>query len=316
MLASPLLARAQQQATPRRIGVLMGAAEGDLEGQARVEAFRKGMRELGWVDGGNIRLDVRWAGGDAGRSVVLARDLANAGPEVILGSNTPTMRALKQATQTIPIVFAGLADPVGDGIVASLSRPGGNITGFSSFEPAIAGKWLQLLKQVSPGITRIGVMFNPDTAPHHLFWPALVAAAPSLGLTLVAADIREPLAIDPAIADLASVPGTGLVMMPDIFITLHRRLLFASAARHRVPTVYPIRYFAVDGGLMSYGSDFADQFHRAAAYVDRILKGARPTDLPVQVPSKFEFVVNLKTAKALGLDLPPALLVAADEVIE
>ncbi len=315
-VAAPLVAWAQQQGAPRRIGVLMGVAAGDLEWQARLEAFRKGMRELGWLEGANIRFDIRWAAGDAARAMVLAKELASAGPEAILGTSTPTMRALKQATQTIAIVFAGLSDPVGDGIVASLSRPGGNITGFSSFEPAIAGKWLQLLKEVSPAITRVGVIFNPDTAPHQLFWPALAEAAPSLAVTLIPTTVREATAIDAALAALGSVPGTGLVVMPDIFTALHRRLLRESVARHRVPTVYPVRYHAVEGGLMSYGSDFVDQFHRAASYVDRILKGAKPADLPVQIPSKFEFVINLKTAKALGLDIPAILLAGADEVIE
>lgn len=315
-LASPSITRAQAQGAPRRIGALLGPAESDPAGQARFEAFRRGMRELGWVEGSNIRLDIRWSGGNAARAVVLAEELAGAGPEVILGTSTPPMRALRQATQTIPIVFAGVADPVGDGLVASLSRPGGNITGFSSFEPAIAGKWLQLLKQVSPAITRVGAMFNPDTAPHQLFWPALAAAAPSIGVTLIPATVREPSAIDAAVAALASVAGTGMVSMPDSFTSLHRRLLRESAERHRVPAVYALRTFADDGGLMAYGSDFVDQHYRAAAYVDRILKGAKPADLPVQVPSKFELVVNLKTARALGLDMPPSLLVAADEVID
>lgn len=315
-LAAPLVARAQAQGTPRRIGVLMGNAEGDPVGQTRLEAFRTGMRELGWTDGGNIRLDIRWAGGDAARAATLARELVGAGPDAIHGAGTPAMRALKQTTDTIPIVFAGLADPVGDGIVTSLARPGGNITGFSSFEPAIAGKWLQLLKQVSPTVTRVGAIFNPDTAPHQLFWPALVTAAHAVGVTLISAAVREQSAIDVSISALGSVAGTGLVVMPDSFTSRHRQLLPDSAARHRVPAVYAISSFVPYGGLMAYGSDFNDQHHRAASYIDRILKGARPADLPVQVPSKFEFVVNLKTARALGIDMPPSLLAAADEVIE
>lgn len=315
-LASPVVVRAQQPGTPRRIGVLMGNAEGDPAGRTRVEAFRKGLRELGWVDGGNIRLDIRWAAADAARAAVLARELVSAARDVIHGAGTPAMRALRQATETIPIVFAGLADPIGDGIVASLSKPGGNITGFSSFEPAIAGKWLQLLKQVSPAITRVGAIFNPDTAPHQLFWPALADAASSIGATLIPVTIREPSAIDAAVAALRHAPGAGLVVMPDAFTFRHRDLLIGSAARHRVPAIYSLRGWADAGGLMAYGSDFVDQHYRAASYVDRILKGAMPGTLPVQVPTKFEFAVNLKTARALGLDMPPALLAAADEVIE
>ncbi|MBL8699866.1 MAG: ABC transporter substrate-binding protein [Alphaproteobacteria bacterium] len=317
-LASPLVARAQLQGAPRRLGVLMGDPEGDQFSQARLEAFRNRLRELGWVEGRNILLDIRWGAAtrDAAHAAALARETVSAGPDIIHGGGTPAMRALRQATETIPVVFAGLADPIGDGIVASLSRPGGNITGFSSFEPAIAGKWLQLLKQVSPGITRVAAIFNPDTAPHRLFMPALLDAASSLGVTLEPATVREPPAIDAAVAALRSAPGTGLVVMPDSFTLRHRGLLSESVARHRVPAVYALRVFADDGGLMSYGSDFVDQHYRAASYVDRILKGAKPADLPVQVPSKFEFIVNLKTARALGLDPPPALLAAADEVIE
>ncbi|MBL8698118.1 MAG: ABC transporter substrate-binding protein [Alphaproteobacteria bacterium] len=315
-IASPHVARAQQQGAPRRIGALLGPSESDRAGQERFEAFRKGLRELGWMEGANIRLDVRWGAGDAARALTLARALVDSGPDVILGTSTPPMRALRQTTQTIPIVFAGVADPVGDGLVASLSRPGGNVTGFSSFEPAIAGKWLQILKQISPDVTRVGAIFNPDTAPHQLFMPALGQAASALGVTLVPATVREPPAIDPAIAALRRVPGTGMVVMPDSFTSRHRALLIEAATRHRAPTVYALRSFPDEGGLVSYGSDFADQHHRAATYVDRILKGTKPADLPVQVPAKFELVVNLKTAKALGLDMPPALTAAADEVIE
>jgi putative ABC transport system substrate-binding protein len=312
----PLAARAQQPERIRSIGVLMGTPEGDPEGQARVAAFRQALQELKWTEGNNIHIDIFWATGNAARASAYAAELVKLAPDVILGIATPTMRALKQATQTIPIVFAGLSDPIGDGIVANLSRPGGNITGFSSFDAPIAGKWLQMLKEMSPGIARINVIFNPDTAPHSIFWPALEAAAPSVGVTLIRATVRDTAAIEGAIGALAADPGNGLIVAPDIFTSAHRALVITLAARHRVPAVYPIRYFAVDGGLMSYGSDFVDLHRRAAFYIDRILKGEKPGDLPVQTPTKLEFVINLKTAKALGLTVPAALLASADAVIE
>jgi putative ABC transport system substrate-binding protein len=315
-VAWPLSARAQQPERVRRIGVLMGTAEGDPEGQARVAAFRQALQELKWTEGNNLRIDIFWAAGDAARASAYATELVKLAPDVILGTATPTMRALKQATQTIPIVFAGLADPIGDGIVTSLSKPGGNITGFSSFDAAIAGKWLQLLKEMSPGTARATVMFNPDTAPHSIFWPALEAAAPSVGMTLIRATVRDTGAIEGTIGALAGGPDNCLVVLPDSFTSSHRALVILLAARHRVPAVYPIRYFAVDGGLMSYGSDFVDQHRHAASYINRILKGEKPADLPVQTPIKFEFVINLKTSEALGISVPPALLASADELIE
>jgi putative tryptophan/tyrosine transport system substrate-binding protein len=316
VVAWPLAARAQQTSRMRRIGVLMGQAESDPEGQARVAAFRLGLQELRWTEGNNVHTDIRWGAGDATRIKTFVAELVNLTPDVILGVNTPVVRALKQATQTIPIVFAALSDPIGDGIVTSLSKPGGNITGFSGFDPAIAGKWLQLLKEISPGIVRVAVIFNPDTAPDSIFWPALEAAAPLVGVTLIRATVRDPAAIESAIAAVASTPGGGLVVMPDIFTALHRAVIIASAARHRLPAVYPFRYHIVDGGLISYGPDYIEQFRRAASYIDRILKGEKPSDLPVQAPTKFEFVINRKTAKALAIDIPPLMLANADEVIE
>ena len=314
--AWPLAAHAQQSERMRRIGIFMGQLESDPQGQARVAAFRQGLRDLKLIEGINISIDIRWGSGDAAQVSALAAELVNLAPDVILGSNTPQMRALKNATQTIPIVFAGLADPVGDGLVASLSKPGANITGFSSFDAALGGKWLQLLKEVSPNLVRVAIIFNPDTAPHSLFLPELEVAARSAGLTLVRAAVRDAAAIEGAIVSLASAPGSGLIVMPDVFVARHRQLVIALAAQHRVPTVYPLPYFAVDGGLMAYGSDFDDQFKRAASYVDRVLQGARPTDLPVQAATKFQLVINLKTAKSLGLTVPPSLLARADEVIE
>jgi putative ABC transport system substrate-binding protein len=314
--AWPLRARAQQSERVRRIGFLMGLPESDAEGQARVKAFREGLAGLKWTEVNNIRIDLRWSTGDVARIRADAEELVRLAPDVIVGSNTPSVRALKQATQTIPIVFAGLADPIGDGFVSNLSRPGGNITGFSSFDAAMAGKWLQILKEVSPGIERVTVMFNPDTAPHSVFWPALEAAAPSVGVTLVRSLVRDLAAIEAAIGRLAGDAGAGLVIMPDTFTARYRSSMYALTARHRVPSIYGPRYHVASGGLMSYGPDFVEQHGRAASYVDRIFKGEKPGDLPVQTPNKFEFVINLKAAKALGLNIPLPLLGRADEVIE
>ena len=316
LLAVPLAARAQQDARTRRIGILMGIAENDPEGQARVAAFRQGLQDLKWVEGRNIRIDIRWGTGDATRAKAYAAELVSLAPDVILATNTPTVRALQQATRAVPMVFAGLTDPVGDGAVTSLSKPGGNITGFSSFDAAIAGKWLQLLKEISLNIVRVAVIFNPDTAPHSIFMPALEAAAPSVALKLIRATVRDTAAIENAIATLGREPGGGLVVMPDVFVTGHRELVIALAARNRVPAVYPFRYWVAQGGLLGYGPDIVDQYRRVATYIDRILQGAKPADLPVQAPTKFELAINLRTAKAVGLTIPQSLLVRADEVIE
>ena len=313
--AVPLAARAQDART-RRIGILMGIAENDPEGQARVAAFRQGLQDLKWVEGRNIRIDLRWGTGDATRVKAHAAELVSLAPNVILATNTPTVRALQQATRAIPMVFAGLADPVGDGAVTSLSKPGGNITGFSSFDAAIAGKWLQLLKEISPNIVRVAVIFNPDTAPHSIFMPALEAAASSVALKLIRATVRDTAAIENAIATLGREPGGGLVVMPDVFVTGHRELVIAVAARNRVAAVYPFRFWVAQGGLLAYGPDIVDQYRRVATYIDRILQGAKPADLPVQAPTKFELAINLRTAKAVGLTIPQSLLVRATEVIE
>ena len=312
----PLAARAQQPGRIRRVGVLMGGAESDPQQQARVAAFRQGLRDLKWVEGVNIQLDIRWGESDAARIAAIATELVALAPDVIVGTVTPALRALKQATKAIPIVFAGLSDPVGDGFVASLAKPGGNITGFSSADAGLGGKWLQLLKEISPGLTRVAAVFNPDTAAHSIFWPALEAAAPSVGVTLVRAEVRDQAGIESAIAGLAGTPGCGIVVMPDIFMTLHRRLTLTLAARHRVPVIHFLPNYAAEGGLMAYGPDYADISRRSAAYVDLILKGAKPADLPVQNPVKFEFVLNLKTAQALGLAVPLSIIARADEVIE
>jgi putative ABC transport system substrate-binding protein len=311
----PVAARAQQ---PRvmRIAVLMGIAENDAEGQARVTAFRQGLHDLKWDEGRNVRIDIRWGAGDASRIKADASELVNLAPDVILATNTPTARALKEATETIPIVFAGLTDPVGDGVVRSLSRPAGNITGFTSFNAETGGKWLELLKEVSPATKRAAVIFNPKTAPYAIFLPVMEAVAPRVGLALAREPVSDQAAISAVIDKLAGTSGAGLVLIPDVFLALNREMIFEHATRARLPTVCPVSYFAKDGGLVAYGSNFADLFREAAAYIDRILKGEKPSNLPVQDPTKYELVVNLKTAKALGLSVPPTLLTRADEVIE
>jgi putative tryptophan/tyrosine transport system substrate-binding protein len=312
----PVTARAQQAGTLRRIGILMGGAESDREIQARIVAFRQELRSMKWTEGSNLQIDIRYGVGDAARAGAYAAELVSLAPDVILGTNTPTMRALKQTTQSIPIVFAGLADPVGDGIVASLARPGGNITGFSSFDAPIAGKWLQLLKEMSPGLSRVTVIYNPETAPHSLFLPTLEATAPQLGIELLNGPAKTKAEIESAIEILSNDPAGGLVFLPDIFTNFHRLFIFDLAARHRAPAVYALPYNAIDGGLMAYGSDFVELFRRAASYVDRILKGERVGELPVQTPTRYQFVINLKTAKLLGLTIPPALRDFADDLIE
>jgi putative ABC transport system substrate-binding protein len=311
----PTTARAQQSGRTKRVAVLMGTAE-DADGQERLAAFRQGLQDLNWVEGGNIHIDVRWGAGDAARTKALAAELVGLTPDLILATNTPTARSLKQATETIPIVFAGLSDPINDGIVPSLSSPQGNITGFTSFNAAIAGKWLQLLKEISPGIGRVVVIYNPDTAPYAIFLPVMEVVAPQIGLTLIRAPVGDKAAIEQAINGLASAPGTGLMIMPDVFTFIHRQMIFDLAIKGRLPAMCPLRAFTAAGGLMSYGSNFTSLMRQAATYVDRILRGEKPRDLPVQEPTQYELIVNLRTARAIGLDVPAALLGRADEVIE
>ena len=313
----PLMVHAQQQAgATKRVAVLMGSAESDTAAQIRLGFFKKGLAEKNWTEGRNIRLDVRWGGGDAARAQALARALVDLAPDVILATNTPTARALKQATETVPVVFAGLADPVADRIVASLSKPGGNITGFTSFNAAIAGKWLQLLKEISPGIDRIAVMYNPSTAPYSIFLPVMQVVAPQIGVSLIPLLVGDEAAIETALADFVANSGAGLVVMPDVFMTLHRDMIFRLANRNRLPTMSPLRSFAAAGALMSYGSNFDHLFEQAVSYVDRILRGEKPGDLPVQEPTKYEAIINLRTARAIGVEIPSSLLAIADEVIE
>ena len=311
----PFAARAQQPGGIKRIAVLMGTAE-DTDGKGRLAAFRQGLQNLNWVEGRNIHLDVRWGAGDAARTRAFATELVGLEPDIILATNTPTARSLKQATERIPIVFAGLADPIADRIVASLSSPGGNITGFTSFNADIAGKWLQLLKEMSPGIERVLVIYNPDTAPHAIFLPVMEVVAPQIGLTLIRAPVTDKTGIENAISGLTPPQGSGLMIMPDVFTTLHRETIFELATRGHFPTMCPLRYYTAAGGLMSYGSNFNALMLQAATYVDRILRGEKPRDLPVQEPTNYELMINLKTAKALGITVPATLLARADEVIE
>jgi putative ABC transport system substrate-binding protein len=315
LAAWPIAARAQQPGAVKRIAVLMGTAE-DADGNGRLAAFRQGLQDLNWVGGRNVQFDVRWGAGDAIRTRALATELTGLAPDVILATNTPTARALKQATEKIPIVFSGLADPIADGIVASLSNPGGNITGFTSFNAEIAGKWLQLLKEASPAIERVVAIYNPDTAPYAIFLPVMEVVAPQIGLTLVRATVHDKAGVENAINGLAGTPTCALMVMPDVFTTLHRGTIFELANGGRLPTMCATRYYSLAGGLISYGSNFNELMAQAATYVDRILRGEKPRDLPVQEPTKYELIINLKTAKALGLSVPATLLARADEVIE
>jgi putative ABC transport system substrate-binding protein len=315
--AWPLAARGQQGERMRRIGVLWAIAENDQDAQLRVKAFEAGLRELGWVEGRNLRIDYRWSPGDANLLRVQAAELVASAPDLILATSTPVMAALRQGNP-LPIVFVQVTDPVGQGVVSNWARPGGNITGFTTFEFTIGSKWLQTLKEVSPlPVKRVAVMFNPHTAPFaHMFWQPVEDAAPSFDVEPIQAPVREVGEIEYTIEALARDGNGGLIVLPDVTTTNHRDLIIALAARHRLRAVYPYRFFVASGGLISYGPDIIDPFRRVASYVDRILKGEKPASLPVQAPTKFELVINLKTAKALGLDVPPQLLARADEVIE
>ena len=316
--AWPLAARAQQLNQTRRIGALMGPAENDPEAQSEITAFRRALQDLGWTGDRNVRIAYRWAAGDSDRMRTFAKELVALQPDVILAANTPVVAALLRETRTIPIVFVRVADPIGDGFVPNLARPSGNVTGFAFFEPSLLTKWLGLLKEITPRITRVTAMFNPATAPSgglH-FLRLAEAAAPSLAVELDAGPVHDVAEIERVVAAVAREPNGGLINLPDVFLNVHRELIIELTTRYRVPAIYQYRYFVTGGGLISYGPDVIDQYVRAASYVDRILKGEKPADLPVQAPTKYELVINLKTAKALGLDVPPMLLGRADEVIE
>jgi putative ABC transport system substrate-binding protein len=313
--AWPLAARAQQPDGMRRIGVLMSLAEGQ-ETRARLAAFRQGLERRGWSEGHNVHIDYRFAPASA-QVQAFAKDLVALQPAVILANSTPGTAALQRESRTIPIVFAVVADPIGSGFVASLPRPGGNITGVMLYEASVTGKWLAMLKEIAPNLVRAAFVANPKTATFYDYYlQAAEAAAPSVGIEPVPTLVENATDIERAIGSFASAPNGGLVLIPDVSATVHRDLVIALAARHRLPAVYYARMFAAAGGLMSYGSDLVDMFRQAASYVDRILRGDKPADLPVQAATKFETIINLKTATALGLTVPPGLLVAADEVIE
>jgi putative ABC transport system substrate-binding protein len=317
-LFAPLAAGAQDTGQMRRLGVLMGLAKSDPRAEARLAAFRKGLQTLGWAEGRNIRIDTRWATtSDAPSMQRFAKELVALQPDVILSHNTPTTTTLLQHTRTIPIVFAVVSDPLGSGFVTSFPRPGGNLTGFTNIEPTMASKWPELLKEVAPHITRVVFLFNPMTAPYaDSYLGPFKRAGASLALEAIAAPVRSTSELESVIAAQARTPNGGLVVMTDSFLVTHRAEIAALAARYRLPAIYPFRDFIEAGGLLSYGNDLLDSFHRAATYVDRILKGATPNELPVQAPVKFELVINLKAAKALGLTIPPSLLLRADQVIE
>jgi len=313
--AWPLAAHAQQGDRVRRIGVLMPGDENDPEQKRRLFAFTQALAGLGWNDGRNLRMDLRWHGDNNNRTRALAQELVGLKPDAILAYGTLATVALQRETRTIPIVFAGAGDPVASGIVTRLDRPGGNITGFGNQEASLGGKWLELLSEIAPGLKRAAIMFNPNTAPVS-YMPSLETAARSLKVEPVIRPVHTDVEIEAAIMALGREPGGGLVVMPDVFMVVHRVPIISAAARNNVPAVYSQSDFARDGGLLSYGPDQVDNFPRAATYVDRILRGEKPGDLPVQLPTKFEMVVNLKTAKALGLAVPPSILLRATEQIE
>jgi putative ABC transport system substrate-binding protein len=314
--AWPLAVRAQQGARMRRIGILINLASDDAEGQARLAAFHQGLEQLAWTVGRNVQIDYRWGAGDADRIRKFAAELVALAPDVILSTGSPSAAALQQATRTVPIVFVTVVDPVGSGFVDSLARPGGNITGFTLFEYSISGKWLELLKQIAPSVTRAAIIRDPALTAGGGQLGVIQAVAPSVGVEVTPVNVRDAGEIERAVTAFARQPNGSLIVTASTLAAVHRDLLVALAARHKLPAVYYARYVVLGGGLMSYGPDYIDQYRRAAGYVDRILKGEKPGDLPVQAPTKYELVINLKTAKALGLDVPPTLLARADEVIE
>ena len=316
-VACPLDVRAQQSEQVRKVGVLISTREDDAEGQARAALLRQGFAELGWIENRNIRFDFRWIGGDATRAKVNAAELVSQKSDVIIANSTLSLVAAKNETSTIPIVFVVVGDPVGQGFVSSLARPGGNITGFSAFEFAISGKWLELIKEIAPDVRRVAFIFNPQAgAPAEKFLQSIVPVAPSFGVDLVVSPTCDPSEVERAIVAVSGEPKGGLIINPDAFTAANRGLIISLAARYRLPAVYAYRFDAVDGGLLSYGHDNNEPFQRAPTYVDKILKGANPGDLPIQQPTKFELIINLKTAKTLGLPIPTQLLDRANELLE
>jgi putative ABC transport system substrate-binding protein len=316
--AWPLAARAQEPGRVRKIGMLFAFFDYDPESQARITAFQQELENLGWREGQNIQSEYRWASGDAERFRAFAAELVAARPDVLVAHATPSAEALARATSTIPIIFAAVSDPVASGLVASLSAPGRNATGFTNFGISMVAKWVEFLRELSPRLARVALLFNPATAPGRgsTYLQAVEAAARSFGIDSMHATVSNAAQIEDVIATLSRRPDSGLIVMPDIFLTNHRDVITALATRYALPAIYPFRYFADGGGLISYGVDLSDIFRRAAGYVDKVLRGAMPSSLPVQHPDKFELIINLKTARALGLDVPRILLARANRVIE
>jgi putative ABC transport system substrate-binding protein len=314
--AWPVAARGQQAEPLRQIAVLMGSAD-DTEGLRHLTAFREELQKLGWTDGRNIQTDYRWAAGDADRMRTFAKEVVKQRPDVMLIETTPQVAAFMQESRAIPIVFVNVSDPVGSGFVTSLSRPGGMVTGFISNEPSLGSKWVQVLNDIAPRVRRIAFMFNPNTAPYvEPFLRSAEAAAATYGVELISLQVHDETEMEETVGAFAREPAGGLIVMPEIFTTVHHKRIVALANQYHLPTVHAFRFFATSGGLISYGVDIADQFRRAASYVDRIRRGEKPGDLPVQAQTRLAMVINLKTAKALGLDVSPTLLIRADEVIE
>jgi putative tryptophan/tyrosine transport system substrate-binding protein len=316
--ASPAAAGAQTSDRAPRVGMLIGYAENDPDTQARLAAFRQGLDALGWREGHNIIIDYRFAPANPDQGRSLAKELVALRPDALVGNSTPATAALLHESRTIPIVFVGVSDPVGSGFVASFPRPGGNCTGFTNFEPSMVGKWLQMLKEIAPGIVRVAVLFNPKTAPAggSFFLGPFESVARSFAVEPIPAPVGDDVEIETTLASIGREPGGGVIVMPDAFMTVHRRKIIEGAAMRRLPVVYPYRYQVSDGGLIAYGVDDIDLMRRAAPYVDRVLRGGKPADLPVQAPTKFTLVINLKTANTLGVTIPPTLQQLADEVIE
>ena len=312
----PLAAPAQQGEEVHKIGVLMNYAEGDPEGKGRFAALRDGLTKLGWADGRNVAIETRWAAGQANLMLVFATELVTQPVDVIVAQSTPVLGVVKQLTSTIPVVFTQVADPTGSGFVTNYARPGGNITGFTDYDPAIAGKWLEILKEAAPRINRVTVFFDPDQVNHQRFLRIIESSAPTLKVQVSVATVRNRAEIEQAIANAAGQTDGALIVLPGPLHNTQRASIIEAAARYRLPAVYPFKYYVKDGGLLYYGTDQLSQWPDAAGYVDRILKGEKPADLPVQAPTKYELAVNLKTAKALGLTIPGTLIARADEVIE
>jgi ABC-type uncharacterized transport system substrate-binding protein len=314
----PVAARAQQGDQMRRLGVLSNIGESDMEAQSMAAALHRGLRGLGWVNGRNLQVDHRWGAGNPERIAAFAKELVALKPEVIVAHTTPSVIALRRETNTVPLVFVQVSDPIGTGFITNMAHPGGNITGFTNFESSMVGKWVEMLKEMAPGISRVAFLFNPQTAPYvtRYYQGPLEASARALGIEPWAASVSSVADIESAIAKFGREPGGGFIMMPDSFNIVHRDRITALAAQYRLPAISPYRFAVREGGLMSYGVEQVELFRLAASYVDRLLKGAKPAELPVQSPTKFELVINTKTAKALGIEVPITLLTRADEVIE